>query len=290
MQIPLRNKPVEIELESFGISAFTSRHAPSFDMPFMSNDYHKICYVESGSGHLEESSDQPELAPATMVRIPPDLSHRFVDKPGAPMTLSILCVDSRAFSAPVALAELWRSVLSVLPDCTPRTIPFKSECTVIEKLYHNVVLELGQNLPDRAASTLASSISLAVTLTRSLGRELKRELSNAPDQFLESVIELDKRFTEEIHVGDLAKQAGMSYRSYTDHFRKYTGMTVTQYLTHQRIEFAERRILETEDIMGASLEAGYGDLGHFYRLFKRHTNETPQAFLDRKKKEAENAD
>ncbi|TWT84244.1 HTH-type transcriptional activator Btr [Planctomycetes bacterium CA13] len=289
MQIPLRRKPIEIDLPKFGISALTSQHAANFAMPFCAHPYHKLCYVRAGRGQLLGTSKTIDLRASSLVRVPPRIRHRFIDEPDNPMTLSMLCLDGRALSSPESVRSLWRRTRELLPEMSAQTIPSENERAGLERLFDALVLELGQDLPDRAASALALSIHLLLSLTRALTRSQRQPSHQTPKRFLASIVDIDHRFTEELHVAELAREANMSYRSYTDHFRRHTGMTVTQYVTHRRIEFAKRRMLETEDILGSCLEAGFHDLGHFYRVFKRQTDETPQAFIQRHLKEASNS-
>jgi len=72
----------------------------------------------------------------------------------------------------------------------------------------------------------------------------------------------------------------MSYRSYTEQFKRRTGKTVTQYTAERRVEYAKRLLLETDDILFASAEAGFGDLTHFYRVFKKLAGVTPKQFIE----------
>ena len=41
-------------------------------------------------------------------------------------------------------------------------------------------------------------------------------------------------------IEELAGLANMSYRSYTEQFKRRTGKTVTQYLAERRVEYAKR--------------------------------------------------
>ena len=281
MRTPLRRKPIEIELPEFGISAFASRHAPSFTMPLATQAYHKLCLIEAGQGSLQLDSMAAALGPASLIRVPPNVPHRFVDNAASPMTLSALCFHAEAFAAPCTVRQVWERLRQQLPAGSPRPIIYENDRANFQRLFRNIVLEMGQELPGRPASVFALSTELFVRATRCLARQVDLDSGDASPQFAASLAEIDNRFTEDLRIEDLAKQAGMSYRAYTEHFRKHTGTTVMQYVLHRRLGFAKRRMLEPEDILGSSLEAGFRDLSHFYRVFKRELGETPQAFINR---------
>ena len=124
----------------------------------------------------------------------------------------------------------------------------------------------------------AHALHLTVLLRRAAERSRPSQQGDGVG-FAASLAALDDRLLEPLRIRDLAELAGMSYRSYTEHFRRHKGVTVTQYVTQRRIEFAKRRMLETRSILGSALEAGFRDASHFYRVFKRTTGQTPQAFL-----------
>ena len=105
-----------------------------------------------------------------------------------------------------------------------------------------------------------------------------------------SIYFIDNNFFRPIKVDELATLANLSYRSYTEQFKRSTGKTVTQYVSEIRVEYAKRIMMETEDIMYAALESGFGDLAHFYRVFKKTTGSTPKRFIARQKLQIQGAD
>ena len=86
---------------------------------------------------------------------------------------------------------------------------------------------------------------------------------------------IDGHFFEPITIPRLAAMAGCSYRRFTTLFKVQTGTTVNTYITKRRIDYACRRLRETGNIASAALEAGFEDLSHFYRVFKKETGTTP---------------
>ncbi len=266
-------------MPTLGISAFTSQHAVDFCMPFGSSVFDKICFVEEGSGELQNADSALEIAKGDLVRVPADLLHRFVDRPGAPMTLSVLCVEASALTSPVSVQQTWRELLAIMPFRRRLHVANAYFHGEYRRLFRSIVLELGTNRTGREAAVFALATQLIILVRRTAEGPVDDRAFGLSAAFVSSVAELEARFAEPLQIGDLADNAGMSYRTYTHSFRRYKGMTVRQYLTHLRIEFAKRRMVESGDILGSALESGFGDLGHFYRVFKRQVGCTPQEFI-----------
>jgi transcriptional regulator GlxA family with amidase domain len=93
---------------------------------------------------------------------------------------------------------------------------------------------------------------------------------------------LFRNFKQEVSLEGLAARSGMSPRNFARRFAAATGETPLGYLHRLRID-AARHLLETrgKSIADVSAAVGYGDLGFFRRLFKRHTGAPPQAYRAR---------
>jgi AraC-like DNA-binding protein len=278
MAIVLRKVPVPVSLPAFGISAFTSRHAADFRMPEVSHSYDKLCFVEAGSGVLKYDAGVLNVAAGSILRVPAYASHHFVDSVGAPMTLSVLCINQHVMASPDD-CQLWNQIVSHLPigrQVAVANAYFESE---LRRLFRSIVLEFGQERLGRNAMIHSLTVQLVVLVRRIVEEQLANHQSKPSQGFLSSVAEIDERFADALQIKDLARRAGMCYRSYTEGFRLYKGMTVTQYITQRRLEFSQRLMLETGDIMGSALASGFRDLSHFYRIFKRHIGRTPLEYI-----------
>jgi AraC-like DNA-binding protein len=278
MSIKLRKVPVPVSLPAFGISAFTSRHAADFRMPEVSHSYDKLCFVEAGSGALKHDAGVLKVAAGSVLRVPAHACHRFVDRAGAPLTLSVLCIDQQVMASPEN-RELWSQIVLHLPigqQVAVANAYFESE---LRRLFRSIVLELGQERVGRVSMIHSLTVQLVVFIRRIIDEHVASHPSKPSQGFLTSVAEIDDRFADALQIKDLARRAGMCYRSYTEIFRRYKGMTVTQYITQRRLEFSQRLMLETGDIMGSALASGFRDLSHFYRIFKRHIGRTPLEYI-----------
>ena len=85
-----------------------------------------------------------------------------------------------------------------------------------------------------------------------------------------------------LSVEDLAKEAAMSPRSFARKFREQTGTTPHQWLTHQRLFAAQRRLETTEETIGQIADAvGLQTAVTMRQHFSRALGTTPTAYRRR---------
>ena len=93
---------------------------------------------------------------------------------------------------------------------------------------------------------------------------------------------LDEYYTESLELQDLAKQIGMSKRTFIRRFQKATGELPSRYLQRLRVEAAKHRLGNTQDsIKTIGMGVGYRDISSFSKVFKSLTDITPREFRDR---------
>lgn len=282
----LRKSPVTVLVPPFGISAFRSRHAIGFQMAVRQDVYDKVVFVDAGQGILNVKPSPPgeqrqlPLTVGTTVLISSGIVHQIVDQSENPLTLSVVCLKPGLIEEKSPIFQsLWQAFKTSYQ--LPRFQQLSNSYCIGEfkRMFRELVVELGQDLPHRDAAALARVVQVLTLLTRevSSGRARARTKNNA--DFDASLAYLDDHFTEPLQVEELARIAGLSYRAFTSRFKQKKGMTTAQYWNHLRIELAKRRLLETRDIFGSALDAGFHDLSHFYKVFKRQVGETPMDFL-----------
>jgi len=86
----------------------------------------------------------------------------------------------------------------------------------------------------------------------------------------------------DLTLGELARQAGMSERSFARHFRAQTGTTAHQWLVHQRLIAAQRRLEMTRDPVDRIAEAvGLGTAATLRHHFRRRFRTSPARYRKR---------
>ena len=84
---------------------------------------------------------------------------------------------------------------------------------------------------------------------------------------------------ENISLAQLSAIAGMSPHYFSEMFKQSTGRTPHTYVLHQRIERAKQRLRDPAcSIADVGLDAGFENLSHFARVFRRLVGTTPSRF------------
>jgi AraC-like DNA-binding protein len=276
-----RKRPHRVHLGERGVYIFESRHSPDFHMEPVAQDFVHLYFVREGRGLIETERERLPVRENQLLYVPARVAQRPVDDPADPLTVIILCFYESVFGERTAAAEGFRLFERSFPALTPFKVGDNYTRLEVRRRLRAIFVEQTRQRAGGDAVILSHLIELLVFLSRTF--EEHRALSPTDPgaaAFAGSLRYLDENFYRPVKIEELADLANMSYRSYTEQFKRRTGQTVTQYLAERRVDYAKRLMLETDDILFASAEAGFGDLTHFYRVFKKLTGVTPKQFIE----------
>ncbi len=276
-----RKRPHRVHLGERGIYIFESRHSPDFHMELVAQEFVHLYFVREGRGFIETEGDRLPVRENHLIYVPARVAQRPVDAPEDPLTVIILCFYESVFGERTSAIEGLRLFSRSFPALTPFKVGDNYTRLEVRRRLRALFVEQIRQREGSDAVILSQLIELLVFLARTY--EEHRALSPTDPgaaAFAGSLQYLDENFYRPVKIEELADLANMSYRSYTEQFKRRTGQTVTQYLAERRVDYAKRLMLETDDILFASNEAGFGDLTHFYRVFKRLAGVTPKQFIE----------
>lgn len=103
-------------------------------------------------------------------------------------------------------------------------------------------------------------------------------LNGQRHRIIDAIKRLRSDFDEDIRIGDLAEELGMSESTFYNHFKAVTSMTPLQFQKQVRLQEA-RRLMLGEDLNAstAGYRVGYDDPSHFSREYKRFFGDPPWA-------------
>lgn len=96
----------------------------------------------------------------------------------------------------------------------------------------------------------------------------------------EKIIDYVRESTgEAITLSSVAQKFFVSEAHLSRMFKKNTGFTFTQYVNYQRVIFAQRMLLKTDEPIGnIAVQSGFESLTHFGRVFKQLTGFSPREY------------
>lgn len=285
-----RKRPHRHHFTELAIDVFESRHSDDFTMEMDEWDFHKLCAIVKGNGFIETKNSMVPISGNQLIYLPAHVPHRFLDKRGDPLTLVMVCFYDHAFSGNAAALEVLSLFRQHFPALSAFDLSDNYGRLKIKNSFRAMLIEHMQRREGSPAALWCQLAELLIFLTR-VSKDQRKLLATDPGAmaFAGSLYFINKNFYRPIKVEELAILANLSYRRYTEQFKRSTGKTVTQYLSEIRVEYAKRVMLETGDIVYAAFESGFGDLAHFYRVFKKTTGSTPKRFISSQRLQAQSA-
>lgn len=122
-----------------------------------------------------------------------------------------------------------------------------------------------------------------------MAKLLSYYLERYPDEFLskhsssvgmnEALNYLNNHYTENIRIEDIAKLLNVSESRFRHIFKELMHISVKSYITLLRIAEAQKLLASTDmTIDNIVFHCGFGNITHFYKMFKEHARVTPSEY------------
>ncbi len=91
---------------------------------------------------------------------------------------------------------------------------------------------------------------------------------------------LNREFTNDISVSELAEICSIHKEHLSVVFKGYTGCTITEYINRLRIDHAAYLMtVKSMPVTDAAYESGFNDLSHFSKTFKKYRGMSPREYV-----------
>lgn len=254
-----------------------SVHSEKFQMASRQDDFHKVLYLQGGRASLEWNDRPAEARSAgSFWIIPARCQHRLVDH--APSVILLLCLAESLLERDDELREVWRLLVNKRGH---EGDVGHHGATQLERLWRRALLEQCLLQPGVRAVVKTEVLRLLTTLLRI---PQKRATDSAGSRVDQIGREIETSFFEPWNVDLAAERAGLSRRHFTQLFKERTGETLVVRLTRLRLRQAELLLRSNRhSVTGAAFAAGFEDLSHFYRLFRKAHGCAPGCWQDRQR-------
>lgn len=229
---------------------------------------YQINYITEGSGIFETSTDQIKVVPGSILILRPGVWHRYKPDPNSGWNEHYLGFNgdlcSNFFSEtffqsakPVIYIGFQESMLKLFFEII--------QLVKDEKTGHQQVC---------AANTILmlSKILSVIRNQEFAGKSIERTIRKACMYFRENL-------NSSISMEELATELNVGYSYFRQMFRKYTGISPTQYHLSLRIQKAKDLLISTDkSFKEIALDLGFESYFYFSRIFKNKTGKSPMEF------------
>lgn len=253
-----------VELNTLKMSGLTlteAQFAPGSRTPPHTHDTASMCLTLTGQGVEIVHGRRILMQPGNVIMRAPQIIHS--DEYGA--------VPLRGLS--IELDRKWletcRHFLSVFESY--RHFPNGAVSALALRIYRE------SRIKDTVAPVIVEGLMLEMLGHAS--RSLVKMPVRPPGWLMQARDLLHGRFNDPLNLVEIAHLVGVHPTHLARSFKKHYRTTVGEYLRSLRLDWATRRLSETEDsITEIALAAGFYDQSHFSHLFKQHTGLTPAEF------------
>lgn len=257
-------------------------------MELQQHPFHEIFLLLRGATTVRtEDTTDVTLQPGDYLIVPAETSHIITDQRAS--TLVLVAFTDTALDASPGRREIWHHLtgLGGGTESGVRHIPSAPEH--LRTPAWRELIALGYSHHRGAGIRTASGrIEQETAFSRFLLElstlSVRPRFPDARERVYALVNTLPGLVHEAWPLDRAAAAAHLSRRRFSDLWRELTGETFVTSLQKHRVEAAQR-LMERDDlsIVAAAFTAGFDDLTHFYKVFRRHVGTPPGEWIARRR-------
>ncbi len=138
---------------------------------------------------------------------------------------------------------------------------------------------VGYNVAAESAKTLIHDIG---RISQTPYSSFNFQRNHTDDSILQTQRKLEKNYSDDLDIDNLAQEVGMSRRTFERRFKTATGETCLQYLQKVRVEVAKQILEEKSSSFDeVSYEVGYENSSFFRKIFQKQTGLRPTEYRNK---------
>lgn len=229
---------------------------------------YQINYITEGYGTFETSTDQFQVVPGSMLILRPGMWHRYKPDPNTGWNEHYIGFNGE-FCSKLFQEGFFQTGKPVL------YVGFQEN---ILKLFFEIIQQVkdektGHQQVCGANTILMLSKILSVVRNQEFaGKTIERKIRKACLFFRENL-------NTNVNIEELAEELNVGYSYFRQMFRKYTGISPTQYHLSLRIQKAKDLLISTDQsFKEIAIDLGFESYFYFSRIFKDKTGKSPMEF------------
>jgi AraC family cel operon transcriptional repressor len=246
---------------------------------YHTHDFSEVFWIYTGHGRHRINGETQELKTGHLVFIRPSDTHNIETIPPSPLGLVNVAFPVRT------LHYLRQRYFGDTKRWFWKRTPLPEIC-LLEAARLARIQEWADNLvaaPHNVFEIERFLMNLLHMVTT--GIEQESLPAGAPDWLAAACHHIRERENMQKGVAAWVRLAGRGPEHVARTTRKWLGLSPTDYVNQVRLAFVERQLrLTSSPILDLSLEAGFPNLGHLYKLFKRKYGLPPRQYRQKHRK------
>ena len=239
------------------------------------HDYYEFFIISSGKTNHTLNGKTRELSAGTLAFIRPEDCHQFTPVDGC------FCIHINLAATEDKLAQLCHPIGADITRLhnSPRSLVQLSprELSHFETCAGELNRLLSAEGDNRLAAMLTCHLLIYAIVLLSVSQNSD---DKAPPEWLRLLLQrIHSPENLSCRAADIYRMAGYSPPVVIRAFKKYTGQTVTDYLTQHKMETARQMLLSTrQSVLDIAGGLGYNSVSHFNKVFRNSTGMSPTAY------------
>lgn len=254
------------------------------DFPSVPLHWHnsmEVIYVKKGVGRVQMGVEKYEANEGDIFIIPPGILHAIRQNGKSVMEYENIIFDVDFLGSGAADICAQEYLVPLLAGKLIRAIFLRKEMQGYEKIA-SCLMETEELCADRA---YGYELGVKAAITRMFFWLIRlypeRPWLDSPDtEKLKMVLhEVEKDYTLPRSVDEMAEKCGWSSSHFMRWFKQMTGSSFVNYYNERRLAFAAKELRRSnEKVLVIAGNAGFDNLSHFNRQFKKRYGVTPREY------------
>ncbi|KJD31705.1 hypothetical protein PK35_13190 [Tamlana nanhaiensis] len=233
-----------------------------------------LMYCTSGEGWVEVEGRTFTLKPNTYIILLPNVPHKYGSDSKNPWSIYWIHFtgDKAAFFVNYPNTKVEIDVAT--------NSRFSDRILLFEEIFNN--LELGYSLENLEYANICLWHMLGSFKYLSQFRKIREW--HEQDRIDQSIRFMKTNLSEKLHLDIIASHVGLSVSQFSLLFKRKTGRTPLDYVTHLKIQQASKLLdFSSLRINEIAQQVGYSDPFYFSRIFTKTMGKSPKAYRNSKK-------
>lgn len=230
--------------------------------------YHQVIYTAGGEGILYLDGEKHKIGKGTGFVLPAFYPHEYTAKDGFNWETHWVTFSGTAINMIMDSFGFSKPVIFKVSDISP-----------LEKIWERMIKTVRSSNIYSGYTNSSNVYSFLVELNRMISCPISPRESHRMEQLKTIIDYIDKNYSRDISLTDLAKTVDLSPQYICRIFKECMNMRPFEHLTKKRIYEAKNLLLDTElSISDVSRAVGYNDCSYFCAVFKKQENVSPAEY------------